>query len=62
MKFYIVELEKTVTIEIKIAKDEGITEETAIALAFEELSHDDKKNYEFKSIKEEFIKWKQTYH
>lgn len=52
-KFWVVELEKTVTINIAIPKDDDITEETAIALAFENLSHEDKKNYEFKSIWEE---------
>ena len=52
-KFWVVELEKTVSINISIPKQEGITEETAIALAFEELGYEDKKNYEFKSIWEE---------
>ena len=50
MKVWVVELEKTVSINIAIPKEEGITEETAIALAFEGLSHEDKKNYEFKNI------------
>ena len=49
-KVWVVELEKTVTINVAIPKEEGITEETAIALAFEGLSHEDKKNYEFKNI------------
>ena len=49
-KVWVVELEKTVSINIAIPKEEGITEETAIALAFEGLSHEDKKNYEFKNI------------
>jgi len=52
-KVWVVELEKTVTINVAIPKKEGITEETAIDLAFEELSYDDKKNYEFKSIWED---------
>ena len=52
MKSYIVELEKTVTIEIPVEKQKGITKEIAIALAFEGLNHEDKKNYEFKSIRE----------
>jgi hypothetical protein len=52
-KFWVVELEKNVTINIAIPKEDGITEETAIALAFEDLNHEDKKNYEFKNIWEE---------
>lgn len=52
-KVWVVELEKTVTINVAIPKEEGITEEMAIDLAFEGLSYDDKKNYEFKSIWEE---------
>ena len=52
-KFWVVELEKTVSINVAIPKDEGITEEMAIELAFEGLSYEDKKNYEFKSIWEE---------
>jgi hypothetical protein len=51
-KVWVVELEKTVTINVAIPK-EGITEETAIDLAFEGLSHEDRKNYEFKSIWED---------
>ena len=52
-KVWVVELEKTVSINIAIPKEDGITEETAIDLAFAELSHEDKKNYEFKNIWEE---------
>ena len=52
-KFWVVELEKSVTINIAIPKDDGITEETAIALAFEDLNYEDRKNYEFKNIWEE---------
>jgi hypothetical protein len=52
-KFWVVELEKSVSINIAIPKDDGITEETAIALAFEDLNHEDRKNYEFKNIWEE---------
>jgi len=54
-KVWVVELEKTVSINIAIPKEKGITEETAIALAFEGLSHEDKKNYEFKNIWEEAV-------
>jgi|TARA_R110002126_G_scaffold69623_1_gene175586 hypothetical protein len=49
-KVWVVELEKTVSINIAIPKEKSITEEIAIALAFEGLSHEDKKNYEFKNI------------
>ena len=49
-KVWVVELEKTVSINIAIPKEKSITEEIAIALAFEGLSHEDKKNYEFKDI------------
>ena len=52
-KVWVVELEKTVSINIAIPKEKSITEEIAIALAFEGLSHEDKKNYEFKNIWEE---------
>jgi hypothetical protein len=52
-KFWVVELEKNVSINVAIPKEDGITEETAIALAFEGLSYEDKKNYEFKNIWEE---------
>ena len=52
-KVWVVELEKTVTINVAIPKEEGITEEMVIDLAFEGLSHEDKKNYEFKSIWED---------
>ena len=51
-KVWVVELEKTVTINVAIPK-EDITEEVAIDLAFEGLSHEDRKNYEFKSIWED---------
>ena len=53
MKVWVVELEKTVSINIAIPKEDDITEETAIALAFEELSYEDRKNYEFKNIWED---------
>jgi len=47
-KVWVVELEKTVSINIAIPKERGITEETAIALAFEGLSHEDKKTMSLK--------------
>ena len=55
MKVWVVELEKNVSINISIPKQEGITEETAIAMAFDELGYDDRKNYEFKSIWEDVV-------
>jgi len=53
IKVWVVEFEKTVTINVAIPKEEASTKETAIDLAFDSLSYDDKKNYEFKSIWEE---------
>jgi hypothetical protein len=53
IKVWVVEFEKTVTINVAIPKEEASTKEMAIDLAFDSLSYDDKKNYEFKSIWEE---------
>jgi hypothetical protein len=53
IKVWVVEFEKTVTINVAIPKEEANTKEMAIDLAFDSLSYDDKKNYEFKSIWEE---------
>lgn len=53
IKVWVVEFEKTVTINVAIPKEEADTKEMAIDLSFDSLSYDDKKNYEFKSIWEE---------
>ena len=52
-KVWIVTLEKNVYINVEVSKDDAQTEDEAIDKAFEDLSYDDKKNYEFVSITEE---------
>ena len=52
-KVWIVTLEKNVYINVEVSKDDAQTEDEAIDRAFEDLSYDDKKNYEFVSITEE---------
>ena len=52
-KVWVVTLEKNVYINVEVSKDDAQTEDEAIDRAFEDLSHDDKKNYEFVSITEE---------
>jgi hypothetical protein len=52
-KVWIVTLEKNVYINVEVSKDDAQTEDEAIDKAFEDLSYDDKKNYEFVNITEE---------
>ena len=52
-KVWVVTLEKNVYIKVEVSKDDAQTEDKAIDKAFEDLSYDDKKNYEFVSITEE---------
>ena len=52
-KVWVVTLEKNVYINVEVSKDDAQTEDEAIDKAFEDLSYDDKKNYEFVSITEE---------
>ena len=52
-KVWIITLEKNVYINVEVSKDDAQTEDEAIDKAFEDLSYDDKKNYEFVSITEE---------
>ena len=52
-KVWVVTLEKNVYIKVEVSKDDAQTEYEAIDKAFEDLSYDDKKNYEFVSITEE---------
>jgi hypothetical protein len=52
-KVWVVTLEKNVYINVVVSKDDAQTEDEAIDRAFEDLSYDDKKNYEFVNITEE---------
>jgi hypothetical protein len=52
-KVWVVTLEKNVYINVEVSKDDAQTEDEAIDRAFEDLSYDDKKNYEFVNITEE---------
>jgi hypothetical protein len=52
-KVWVVTLEKNVYIKVEVSKDDAQTEDEAIDKAFEDLSYDDKKNYEVVSITEE---------
>tara|TARA_R110000868_G_scaffold104064_7_gene286194 strand:+ start:798 stop:971 length:174 start_codon:yes stop_codon:yes gene_type:complete len=52
-KVWVVTLEKKVYINVEISKDVAQTEDEAIDKAYEDLSYDDKKNYDFVSITEE---------
>ena len=52
-KVWVVTLEKNVYINVEVSKDDAQTEDEAVDKAFEDLSYDDKKNYEFVSITEE---------
>ena len=52
-KVWIVTLEKKVYINVEVSKDDAQTEDEAIDKAYQDLSYDDKKNYEFVSITEE---------
>jgi len=52
-KVWVVTLEKKVYINVEVSKDDAQTEDEAIDKAYEGLSYDDKKNYEFDSITEE---------
>ncbi len=52
-KVWVVTLEKNVYIKVEVSKDDAQTEDEAIDKAFEDLSYDDKKNYEVLSITEE---------
>ena len=52
-KVWVVTLEKNVYIKVEVSKDDAQTEDEAVDKAFEDLSYDDKKNYEFVSITEE---------
>ena len=54
-KVWVVTLEKNVYINVEVSKDDAQTEDEAVDKAFEDLSYDDKKNYEFVSITEETI-------
>ena len=54
-KVWVVTLEKNVYINVEVSKDDAQTEDEAIDKAFEDLSYDDKKNYEFVSITEEVM-------
>ncbi len=55
-KVWVVTLEKNVYINVEVSKDDAQTEDEAIDKAFEDLSYDDKKNYEFVSITEEIVR------
>ncbi len=55
-KVWVVTLEKNVYINVEVSKDGAQTEDEAIDKAFEDLSYDDKKNYEFVSITEEIVR------
>ena len=52
-KVWVVTLEKKVYINVEVSKDVAQTEDEAIDKAYEDLSYDDKKNYDFVSITEE---------
>jgi hypothetical protein len=52
-KVWVVTLKKEVYINVEVSKDDAPTEDEAIDKAYEDLSYDDKKNYEFESITEE---------
>ena len=52
-KVWVVTLEKTVSINVEVSKDDAPTEDEAIDKAYEDLSYDDKKNYVFVDIVEE---------
>ena len=52
-KVWVVTLEKTVSINVEVSKDDALTEDEAIDKAYEDLSYDDKKNYVFVDIVEE---------
>ena len=52
-KVWVVTLVKKVYINVEVSKDDAQTEDEAIDKAYEGLSYDDKKNYEFDSITEE---------
>lgn len=52
-KVWVVTLEKTVSINVEVSKDDAPTEYEAIDKAYEDLSYDDKKNYVFVDIVEE---------
>ena len=52
-KVWVVTLEKKVYINVEVSIDDAQTEDEAIDKAYEGLSYDDKKNYEFDSITEE---------
>ena len=52
-KVWVVTLEKKVYINVEVSKDDARTEDEAIDKAYEDLSYDDKKNYDFVSITEE---------
>jgi hypothetical protein len=49
-KVWVVTLEKNVYINVEVSKDDAQTEDEAIDRAFEDLSYDDKKNYEFEFV------------
>ena len=55
-KMWVVRLEKNVYINVEVSKDDAKTEDEAIDKAYQDLSYDDKKNYEFVSITEELVK------
>ncbi len=46
-KVWVVTLEKNVYINVEVSKDDAQTEDEAIDKAYQDLSYDDKKNYEF---------------
>ena len=52
-KVWVVTLEKNVYINVEVSKDDAQTEDEDIDKAYQDLSYDDKKNYEFVSITEE---------
>lgn len=54
-KVWVVTLEKNVYINVEVSKDVAQTEDEAIDKAYEDLSYDDKKKYDFVSITEEEI-------
>jgi hypothetical protein len=54
-KVWVVTLEKNVYINVEVSKDDAQTEAEAIDKAYEDLSYDDKKNYDFVSITEEDV-------
>ena len=54
-KVWVVTLEKMVYINVEVSKDDAQTEAEAIDKAYEDLSYDDKKNYDFVSITEEEV-------